>query len=296
MIEKIITHPGGAHKDEFLACAILLAEHTVPVFRQDPIEEDLLNPQIAVIDVGHRHEPGLYNFDHHQFPRDAKPTCSLSLVLNHYGIYEDAVSFCPWLEVAEWFDCRGPKDTANWLGVERETVSMLNSPLDITILQAFAKSDLHSPGEPIWELMKMIGGELLQYIRNLRARIEEVAKVAEVWEVNEDQVCFKVMFVPRNKKKIDEVSGAMGWHIQELGLEAEVVAMVYPDSRGEGYGMKRFNDCPEMDFSKIENEPEVRFAHARGFIAKVEEMKIDRLKELLIKSYVLENFNMLIKK
>ena len=296
MIEKIITHPGGAHKDEFLACAILLAEHTVPVFRQDPIEEDLLSPQIAVIDVGRRHEPGLYNFDHHQFPRDAKPTCSLSLVLNHYGIYEDAVSFCPWLEVAEWFDCRGPKDTANWLGVERETVSMLNSPLDITILQAFAKSDLHLPGEPIWELMKMIGGELLQYIRNLRARIEEVAKVAEVWEVNEDQVCFKVMFVPRNKKKIDEVSGAMGWHIQELGLEAEVVAMVYPDSRGEGYGMKRFNDCPEMDFSKIENEQGVRFAHARGFIAKVEEMKIDRLKELLIKSYDLENFNMLMKK
>ena len=296
MIEKIITHPGGAHKDEFLACAILLAEHTVPVFRQDPIEEDLSNPQIAVIDVGHRHEPGLYNFDHHQFPRDAKPTCSLSLVLNHYGIYDDALSFCPWLEVAEWFDCRGPKDTSEWLGVDRETVGKLNSPLEVTMLQAFAKSAQHLPGEPIWELMKMIGGELLEYIRNLRARIEEVAKVAEVWEVNEDKVSFKVMFVPRNEKKIDEVSGAMGWHIQELSLEAEVVAMVYPDSRGEGYGMKRFNDCPEMDFSKIENEQGVRFAHARGFIAKVEEMKIDRLKELLIKSYVLENFNMLIKK
>ena len=294
MIEKIITYPGGAHKDEFLACAILLAESPVSIFRQEPTEEDLLNPKFAVIDVGHCHEPGLYNFDHHQFPRDAKPTCSLSLVLNHYGIYEDALIFCPWLEVAEWFDCRGPKDTANWLGVERETVTMLNSPIDITILQAFAKSDLHSPGEPIWELMKMIGGELLQYIRNLRARIKEVAKVSEVWEVNHGNRLIKVIFVPRADKEIEEVSAAMSWHIKEIGLEEEVVAMVYPDSRGEGYGMKRFNDRAEMDFSRIENEPEVRFAHARGFIAKVEEMKIDRLKELLVKSCDMDSSNQLL--
>ena len=52
MIEKIITHPGGAHKDEFLACAVLLAEHDVPVFRQDPTEEDLLNPQLQSLILG----------------------------------------------------------------------------------------------------------------------------------------------------------------------------------------------------------------------------------------------------
>ena len=285
MIEKIITHPGGAHKDEFLACAILLAEHDVPVFRQDPTEEDLLNPEIAVIDVGHRHEPDLHNFDHHQFARDAKPTCSLSLVLDHYGIYADALSFCPWLEVAEWFDCRGPKDTSEWLGVDREIVGKLNSPIDLTILQAFAKSAQHLPGEPIWELMKMIGEELLQYIRNLRTRIEEVARVAEVWELHHSEDSFKVMFVPRNQNQIEEVSGAMGWHIKELGMEEEVVAMVYPDSRGEGYGMKRFNDCSEIDFSKIENDKKVRFVHARGFIAKVEPVEVDELRQLLFKAY-----------
>ena len=285
MIDKIITHPGGAHKDEFLACAILLAEHDVPVLRQDPAEEDLLNPATAVIDIGHRHEPDLYNFDHHQFARDAKPTCSLSLVLDHYEIYEDALSFCPWLEVAEWFDCRGPKDTSEWLGVDREIVGKLNSPIDLTILQAFAKSAQHLPGEPIWELMKMIGEALLQYIRNLRTRIEEVARVAEVWELHHSEDSFKVMFVPRNQNQIEEVSGAMGWHIKELGLEEDVVAMVYPDSRGEGYGMKRFNDCSEMDFSKIANDKKVRFAHARGFIAKVVLVEVDELKQLLFQAY-----------
>ena len=50
-----------------------------------------------------------------------------SLVLDHYGIYEDALSFCPWLEVAEWFDCRAPK-MLEWLGVT-ERLLKLNSPL-----------------------------------------------------------------------------------------------------------------------------------------------------------------------
>jgi len=289
MIRSIITHPGGAHKDEFLACSVLLAEQPVAIERREPSDIDLDDREMAVVDVGHRHEPELNNFDHHQFDRDAEPSCSLSLVLEHMGLYEDARTFCPWLEVAEWFDCRGPNDTAQWLGVDRETLGKLNSPLDITILLAFAKSAQHLPGEPIWELMKMIGEELLQYIRNLRSRIKEVAKVAKVWEINDEKDCLKVMFVPRQQNQIEEVSGAMGWHIKELGLEEDVVAMVYPDSRGEGYGMKRFNDCSEMDFSKIANDPKVRFAHTRGFIAKVEPMEIDELKQLLFKAFSVIN-------
>ena len=38
---SIVTHPGGAHKDEFLACCVLLAEHAVPLFRREPSEADL---------------------------------------------------------------------------------------------------------------------------------------------------------------------------------------------------------------------------------------------------------------
>ena len=41
----------------------------------------------------------------------------------------------------------------------------------------------------------------------------------------------------------------------------------------------------EMDFSKIANEGQVRFAHARGFIAKVEPVEIDELRQLLLKAY-----------
>ena len=286
MIKKIITHPGGAHKDEFLACCVLLANDSVSILRQEATDQELKDPQVVVVDVGHRHEPQLNNFDHHQFPRDAEPTCSLSLVLSKLGIYEDARSFCPWLEVAEWFDCRGPNDTADWLGLDREVVGKLNSPIDITILQAFAKQTEHNPGEPIWEVMQMMGKELIEYITGLRGRIDEVSKIEEVWELKHGDEGFKVIFAPRTDPSIEEVSGALGWRVKELGLEDEVYVMVYPDGRGQGYGMKRFNDREEIDFSRIEKESDVRFAHARGFIAKVEAVGIDRLKELIMKSIV----------
>jgi len=286
MIKKIITHPGGAHKDEFLACCVLLANDSVSILRQEATDQDLSDPQVVVVDVGHRHEPQLNNFDHHQFPRDAEPTCSLSLVLSKLGIYEDARSFCPWLEVAEWFDCRGPNDTADWLGLDREVVGKLNSPIDITILQGFAKQMEHNPGEPIWEVMQMIGKELVEYITGLRGRIDEVSKIEEVWKLTHGDVEFKVIFAPRTDPSIQEVSGALGWRVKELRIEEEVFVMVYPDGRGQGYGMKRFNDREEIDFSIIEKESDVRFAHARGFIAKVEAVGIDRLKELIVKSIV----------
>ena len=88
MTTSIVTHPGGAHKDDFLACAVLLSKFPVSIFRRDPTEDELADPQIAVVDVGHRHEPDLNNFDHHQFPREMEPTCSLSLVLQKMGIYQ----------------------------------------------------------------------------------------------------------------------------------------------------------------------------------------------------------------
>jgi GNAT superfamily N-acetyltransferase len=172
------------------------------------------------------------------------------------------------------------------LGLDREVVGKLNSPIDITILQGFAKQVEHNPGEPIWEVMQMMGKELVEYITGLRGRIDEVSKIEEVWVLNHGDEEFKVIFAPRSNPSIEEVSGALGWRVKELGLEEEVYVMVYPDGRGQGYGMKRFNDREEIDFSRIEKESDVRFAHARGFIAKVEAVGIDRLKELIMKSIV----------
>ena len=282
MIKTIITHPGGAHKDDFLACSVLLSNHPVSIFRRDPTEQELEDPEVAVVDIGHQHDPQLNNFDHHQLPRDHEPTCALSLVLQKFEIYEDTKEFCSWLETTEWFDCRGPHDTAEWLGVDREAMAKLNSPLDVTMFQAFAKQKEHHPGEPVWEVMKMMGTDLVQYVTGLRGRINQVAKIEEFWDLGQGEDMMKVAFVPRTEPEVEEASGGLAWRIKELGLEEEVVAMVYPDSRGGGYGMRRYDDNLALDFSQLSEQPDVHFTHNRGFIAKTSTTEVSRLKELVL--------------
>lgn len=282
MIKSIITHPGGAHKDDFLACSVLLTQAPVAIERRDPSAAELADASVAVVDIGHAHSTELHNFDHHQLPRDHTPTCALSLVLQHLGIYTDAREFCAWLEVAEWFDCRGPTDTAKWLGIDRDTLSKLNSPLDITLLRRFAGRTEHRPGEPIWEVMRMIGQDLVDFITGLRERLEFVAQHAEVWQLDG----FKALFMPHTDPLPQDTSAGLGSHVENLGLEKEVCALVYPDSRANdgGYGLRRFGDDSGMEFTRLANETDVHFTHARGFIAKTSSTEITRLKELLQKA------------
>ena len=65
------------------------------------------------------------------------------------------------------------------------------------------------------------------------------------------------------------------------GRHREMVALVYPDRRGEGNGLSRYRDHRGVNLSQIESETDVHFAHARGFVAKSSATEIGRLKELL---------------
>jgi len=286
MIQSIITHPGSAHKDEFLACAVLLSQQRVPIIRREPTESDLKDPKIAVVDVGGEHLQKHNNFDHHQFPRSEAPTCALSLVLKHLDIYENAREFCPWLETTELFDCRGPNTTAQFLGIDREILGKLNSPIDITILRRFASKEKHLPGEPIWEVMRMIGKDLVDYIRSYRERADFVKEHAEVWSLETEGTHFKALFLPRTNPLPDEASAGMNNHVVSLGLEEEILALIYPDTRGDGYGLRRFKDARQLDFRKIEREDDVHFAHMHGFIAKTSSTDCDRLKHLVSYAFV----------
>ena len=57
MIRQIVTHPGGAHKDDFLACSVLVHLYQVPIHRREPTEDlvpvrvQSMNPSIVVARV-----------------------------------------------------------------------------------------------------------------------------------------------------------------------------------------------------------------------------------------------------
>lgn len=283
--ESLLTHPGGAHKDEFLACCLLLAKHPVSLFRREPTKAELANPAIAVIDVGDEHAPERGNFDHHQFPAEAAPRCALSLVLENLGLYEDAKRFCAWLEAAEWFDCRGPKDTAAHLGVDREALDRLISPIDITLLRRFALVDQLDPGEPLWEIMRWIGEDLLTYVQTLHDRMVFLAEYCEIWSISRDGKELNALFLPRTDPLPPEPSHGIGLYVKHQLAGHDIRALVYPDRRGNGYALSRYDDAPELDFTRIEVEDDVHFAHARGFVAKTSASSEKRLRDLLQASW-----------
>ena len=280
-LRLVVTHPGGAHKDDLLACCVLVAQHACPIERRDPTPEDLSDASVAVVDVGGAHDAARHNFDHHHFPREHPPTCALSLVLDAAGVYEDARKFCDWLEPAEWFDSRGPKKTAEWLGVPRRAVSQLHSPIDGTLLRRFAAGKEHRPGEVVYDYMRLVGEDLLDYLGDVRAGIARVRAVAERWQVEAHGEVIEAVFVPRAPDALGDPSGNAARYIRAEGLEEVVGAMVYPDRRGDGYGIQRYEDDPRLDFTRVEAEEDVRFAHASGFVCKTEAMEPARLRALI---------------
>lgn len=259
----------------------MLAKAAVPIIRKEPTADDLANPNIAVIDVGGEHNPTLGNFDHHQFPKDHPPLCALSLVLQYLGVYEDALSFCDWLEPAEWFDTRGPVETGRWLGVPRETLAKLNSPIDATLLRRFATTQELKPNEPLWEIMRWIGSDLLDYIHHLRSRLDFIDKHSEIWELKTGDTTFKVIYLPRTEPMPDEPSSGLVRYLLNQPNNHEIIGMIYPDRRSGGFGLNRHNDHPNLDFTQIKNLDDVHFAHARGFVAKTSATEPQRLRELM---------------
>lgn len=280
-LRLVVTHPGGAHKDDLLACSLLIARHGCPIERRDPTPEDLADAAVAVVDVGGVHDASKNNFDHHHFPREHPPTCALSLVLRALEVYDDARMFCDWLEPAEWFDSRGPKKTAEWLGVPRQAISQLHSPIDGTLMRGFAAGAAHRQGEVVYDYMRLVGRDLLDYLGDVRAGIERVRAVAARWQVEAHGQVIETVFVPRASGALEDPSGSAARYIRAEGLEDVVGAMVYPDRRGDGYGIQRYEDDPRLDFTRVEAEADVRFAHASGFVCKTDATEPERLKQLV---------------
>lgn len=280
-MQLIVTHPGGAHKDDFLACSLLAHLHGVPIQRRAPKDEDLASPSIAVVDVGGDHDPELNNFDHHQFPRDAPPLCALSLVLQSMGLYEDALSFCAWLRPAEWLDTLGPNETAKLMEIPRSALGALNSPLDTTLLNRFASHTELDPESLLYQIMCMVGEDIVNYLRTLRERLDYLKAHGKYWTIETDGEPIRALFLEKSDTISEEPSFGIYAFIESEGKESEIQALVYPDRRGDGYGLTRYNDSQQLDFSQIESQEEVRFAHKRGFVAKVSTTDPTRLKELL---------------
>lgn len=266
-VQVIVTHPGGAHRDEFLATciALSLAPHA-HVFRQDATDAALNMPSNLVIDVGQRHEPHLMNFDHHQFSREAPPTSALTLVLQHLGILDAARKSLLWMEFTEILDSKGPVVTAKWLGTSVDKFMTTVSPVENWVLRRFGEYKEVPRGDILHGLMVSIGHDILAYLTKFAERYEKLGKFTVLRNIE----------VAGEKLLVIDASFLTKAESPTLALEAWIkdtyphaAATITEDDRGDGKTVFRRNDHPMIDFSRLEGQPGVVFAHKNGFVAKL---------------------------
>lgn len=212
-------------------------------------------------------------------------------MLQFFGVYEDARQFCDWLETTEMFDTRGPVETSRWLGLERATLAKLHSPVDVTMLRRFAKSVVLTPGEPLWEMMRWVGSDLLAYLTELRKRLDFLALHGEFLDLETPHGPLCAFFLPRSEPLPAEPSAGIDRFLRGHKRGADVAGLIYPDRRGSGFGLSRHQDHPGLDFTRIANEADVHFAHARGFVAKTSANDLARLRELVAMAWAGANQN-----
>lgn len=279
-VRKIVTHPGQAHRDDFLGTCIVLAEApSATVERRDPVTEDMADINIVVLDQGRLLDAQSNNFDHHQFPRNAEPICALSLVLKALGEYESAKDILPWLEFTEVLDAKGPIDAAAKLGIDQKRLLETLSPVESVLIHEFQKYTTLVPSDVLHELMRLIGRRSLDQLRKTSQRLRELDTRAYVWELSGLKVV-DVRFVDRADQP------ALGLDLWCDKFHPDTAITVSQDDRGIGLCLYRRNDHPRVDFAFIGGDPLVGFAHVNGFVAKTAPITERQLAVLLERSII----------
>ena len=254
---KIVSHPGSAHKDDFLSVSVLLATlKQAEVFRREPTEEDLNDPDTYVVDVGLELTPERHNFDHHQ---DRSLPCAFHLVMKHLGHHDAAMLMFAWYPHMSMMDVSGPYRTAEHLGVDSSVLFASSSPIDGYIISTFASLESLNAQNPLYDLMKSLGENMIALIGRKMERLERLKSEAKVVQVKHLKAVASDI---NNSPKL-----AMELYLRFLDDE-NIVMSITPSNRGEGWDLLRLDDNTIVDFRVIENNQEIRFVHGSGFLAK----------------------------
>lgn len=254
---KIITHPGSAHKDDFMSVSILLATlGSAEIFRREATSEDLADPNTYVVDVGMEHDPERHNFDHHQ---ESTLPCAFHLVMNYLGYHQAATMVFGWYTQMSMMDVRGPYKTAEYLGVDTTVLFASSSPIDGYILSCFSKLTSLTEQDAFYGLMKNFGEDLIEMVGLKMARLERLKKETKIFPIGNLKAL--VSQIDDNPKLSLEL------YLRALDDES-VVMSITPSTRGAGWEMVRLGDNIVVDFRSVASNPEIRFVHVNGFIAK----------------------------
>lgn len=268
-IEKVVVHPGSAHRDDFISIALILGSvpgSCIQIERRDPTEEDLKNPSVLVVDQGREHNPDLNNYDHHHFSQDKEPACSITLILMALECYEEALIAWHWLKPTEFQDVRGPNLLAKELnlpGGGDVLLSINSSPVEGHMLNVFQKQRIIEPGDFLFDFFEEMGQSLIKGLSSIMERLEDLKKNVAIYEI-----CGLKVIDNSYISKDNHPGRGMGIYRKKFHPDAQV--SISSDKRGDGISMTRTNDDGIIDFRKIQGKPGVRFAHGSGFMCALD--------------------------
>jgi hypothetical protein len=257
----IITHPGSAHFDEFFAISLILAKMPDTDFiieRREPSESELNNPDIWVLDIGEQLNHDLKNLDHHQH---IDLNASFVLVSKYFRIDKELETL-PWWTFKDRIDRFGPSKAGEELGTTNLRVTY--SPFEAWYLDFFASN----PNDCL-PIMRQFGINTIKKAKKMASQFKFWEKCKKVTIKN------LVVFIGHT----DDTEGAQDYNDK---LEIPAAVFVTHDSRGAGWKLCRFDNYPEVDFSKLEGRKEIKFTHKTGFVAKTNErLSVEEVLELV---------------
>lgn len=254
---RIVTHPGSAHKDDFLSACVLLATHDGAVVeRREPTRADLDDAMTFVVDVGMEYDPARSNFDHHQDP--ALP-CAFHLIMQHLGLHDQAEQVFVWYPHMSMMDVKGPYRAAKHLGVDTGLLFATSSPIEGYILSHFARVNALDVDDLLYRFMQDLGKDMITLIRQKMARLDLLKQKA------------RVVPVKNYKAVVSEISEkpklSMELYLGYLD-DVRIVMSITPSVRGAGWEMLRLSDHAVVDFRFLDQHPAIRFVHRSGLLAK----------------------------
>lgn len=257
-IDKIITHPGRSHFDEFLAIGMLLAEEgsiETPVFRREPTGEEIDNAEVAVVDIGEEYNPELRLFDHHQDP--GLPS-SMGLVAEHLGLGSAMRKAFEWFEFKDTLDRQGPKAAAEACGIEGD-IRPTQSPVEAYILRSFSGQE-GEVARPLVKFMEGLARSVMDRAREFGWKLEEAKEEGALLDMSG-----RMVYVRPDEEPDSQV-------LRTLREEWGFVATVTKDPRSDGVSLYTYENT-RLDFAGADEQVEgADFAHKAGFLAVAQDV------------------------
>jgi hypothetical protein len=261
--QLIITHPGSAHFDEVTAISLILAVYPDTPFhieRREPLQAELDDPGVWVVDTGNWHEPKKLNFDHHQ---SLECPAAFVLIAEYLGLL-DTLSVMPWWHFKDSVDRIGPVRSSQKFNAGDDMVN--RNPVEAWLVDSFA-----SEPQASLPLLKSFGTHLIEDARGLKKQID-------FWKGSRRLV---IAGVPAMIGETRDSYGLEEFRRLDDNPPDIVISL---DRRSDGWRLYRYDGTP-VDFSLISNCPEIEFAHKSGFLAKTRErLSMDKLIALVSKA------------